>query len=184
MELPLQIATRNFELSPADEQVVRDAAAKLESFASRIMSCRVLLELQSRRRRTGDRYHVRIDLVVPGGEIVIKRQSDETLLSAAQEAFKAAGRRLQDQVRKQRGAVKVTHTAPHAVVTRLLPGEGYGFLTTPDGREIYFDRNSVLHQGFDCLEVGAEVRYVAEPGEKGPQASTVALVTRRGSSHS
>jgi len=179
MELPLQIATRNFELSPADEQVIRDAAAKLESFASRIVSCRVLLELQSRRRRTGNRYEVRIDLAVPGGEIVIKRQSEETLLSAAQEAFKAAARRLQDRVRKQRGDVKLTRRAPFGVVTRLLSWEGYGFLTTADGREIYFDRNSVLHDAFDRLEVGTEVRYVAESGEKGPQASAVALVTRR-----
>jgi ribosome-associated translation inhibitor RaiA len=112
MDLPLQIATRGFELSPPDEQGVRDAAAKLELFASSLMSCRVMLELQSRRRRTGDRYHVRIELVVPGGEIVIKRQSDETLLSATQEAFKAAARRLQDQVRKQRGDVKLTRRAP------------------------------------------------------------------------
>lgn len=112
MDRPLQIATRNFELSPPDEQVIRDGATKLESFASSIMSCRVMLELQSRRRRTGNRYHVRIDLVVPGGEIVITRQSDETLLSAAQEAFKAAARRLQDRVRKQRGDVKLTHRTP------------------------------------------------------------------------
>lgn len=179
MELPLQIATRNFELSPADEQVIRDAAAKLESFASRIVSCRVLAELQTRRHRTGDRYHVRIDLAIPGSEIVINRRSEETLLSAAQEAFKAAARRVQDRVRKQRGDVKLTHGAPHGVVTRLLSWEGYGFLTTEDGRDIYFDRNSVLHDAFDRLEVGTEVRYVAESGEKGPQASTVALVTRR-----
>jgi cold shock CspA family protein/ribosome-associated translation inhibitor RaiA len=179
MELPLQIATRNFDLSPADEQMMRDAAAKLESFASRIMSCRVLLELQSRKRQTGNRYHVRIDLAVPGSEIVIKRQSDASLLTAAQEAFKAAARRLQDRIRKQRGDIKLNHTAPRAVVTRLLPWEGYGFLTTPDGREVYFDRHSVLHDAFDRLELGAEVRYSLEPGDKGPQASTVALVTRR-----
>jgi cold shock CspA family protein/ribosome-associated translation inhibitor RaiA len=179
MELPLQIATRNFELSPADEQMIRDAARKLDAFAGRIVSCRVLLELQSRRRQTGNRYHVRIDLALPGNEIVIKRQSEATLLTAAQEAFKAAARRLQDRVRKQRGDIKLTRSAPHATVTRLLPWEGYGFLTTPDGREIYFDRHSVLQEGFDRLEVGAEVRYVVEPGDKGPQASTVALVTRR-----
>jgi len=108
MEVPLQIATRHFELSPADEQVVRDAAAKLESFASRIVSCRVLLEQQTRRHRTGNDYTVHIHLAVPGGEIVIKQQREKSLLTAAQEAFKAAARRLQDQVRKQRGDVKLT----------------------------------------------------------------------------
>jgi len=176
MERPLQITTRNFELSPADEQVVRKAAAKLEAFASRIMSCWVLLELESRKRRTGNRYNVRIDLGLLGSEIVIKRQPEETLFTAAQRAFKAAARSLQDQVRKQRGDVKVAQTAPHGVVTRLFPWEGYGFLTGPEGSEVYFDRQSVLHDAFDRLEVGAEVRYVVEPGDKGPQASTVAPV--------
>ncbi len=180
MELPLQIATRNVELSPADAQMIRDGVAKLEVFAGRIVSCRVLLQRQSGRRRTGDRYNVRIELAVPGSTILIKRQSDATLLTAAQEAFRAAARRLQDRIRKQRGDIKLSRTAPRGVVTRLLPSEGYGFLTTPDGREIYFDRHSVLHGAFDRLEEGAEVRYAAEPGDDGPQASTVAQVTRRG----
>jgi cold shock CspA family protein len=51
--------------------------------------------------------------------------------------------------------------------------EGYGFLETPDGREIYFHRHSVLHPGFDRLAIG-RVLFVEEPGE-GPQASTVAI---------
>ena len=44
---------------------------------------------------------------------------------------------------------------------------------TPDGREIYFHRNSVLEPGFDRLDMGAEVRFAEEQGEQGPQASTV-----------
>jgi cold shock CspA family protein len=51
--------------------------------------------------------------------------------------------------------------------------EGYGFLTTPEGREIYFHRHSVLEPGFDRLDIDAEVRFAEEQGEKGPQASTV-----------
>jgi cold shock CspA family protein len=53
--------------------------------------------------------------------------------------------------------------------------EDYGFLQTADGREIYFHKNSVLQPGFDRLEVGTEVYYAEEAGEKGPQASTVRL---------
>ncbi len=179
MELPLQISTRNFELSSADERVIRDGAAKLETFARRIMSCRVLIELETRRRRTGNLYNVRIDLAVPRGELVVKRQRETSLLTAAQQAFRAAARQLQDRTRRRRGEVKLTQTAPHAVVARLMPWEGYGFLTAADGREIYFDRRSVLDDAFDRLEVGTHVRFAAEPGENGPQASTVALVTRR-----
>ena len=33
--------------------------------------------------------------------------------------------------------------------------------------EVYFHRNSVLHDDFDRLTIGMGVRYVAEDGEKG-----------------
>jgi cold shock CspA family protein len=56
--------------------------------------------------------------------------------------------------------------------------EDYGFLETPDGREVYFHKNSVLHNGFEQLKVGTEVYYAEEQGEKGPQASTVRVVGR------
>jgi len=55
--------------------------------------------------------------------------------------------------------------------------EDYGFLKTPDGREIYFNKNSVLLPGFDRLEVGTEVLYAEEVGERGPQASRVRVAS-------
>jgi cold shock CspA family protein/ribosome-associated translation inhibitor RaiA len=174
MELPLQITAQNVVLSPAEEQMIRDAAAKLEAFAPRIVSCRVAVEMPKRGGRSGRQYRVHVNLGVPGGEIIVRRRSDEMLQSAVQKAFKAAGRRLQDYVRQQRGEIKLPRRAAHAIVTRLFPWEGYGFLTSSDGREIYFDRRSVLNDAFDHLQEGVEVGYVEEPGEQGPQASTVA----------
>jgi cold shock CspA family protein len=55
----------------------------------------------------------------------------------------------------------------------LFPAAGYGFLETPGGREIYFNKNSVLEEGFDHLKIGTVVKFAEEEGEKGPQASTV-----------
>ena len=173
MELPLQITARNFVLSLAEEQMIRDAAAKLDDFAPRILSCRIVIEMPKGGGRSGRQYRVHIKLDLPGEEIVVRRRSDEAIASAVQVAFKAAGRRLQDHVARQRGDVKLPRRAPRGVVTRLLPGEGYGFLTSKDGREIYFDRRSVLHEAFDRLQEGDEVQYVEEPGDQGPQASTV-----------
>jgi cold shock CspA family protein len=92
---------------------------------------------------------------------------------AIRDAFSAAGRRLQDHARRRRGSVKVHDSKPPARVTKLFADDGFGFLETPDGREIYFHRNSVLEPGFDRIEIGTEVHYAEEPGEKGPQASTV-----------
>jgi len=173
MELPLQITALNLVLSPAEERAIRAAAAKLDEFAPRILSCRVAIEVPKDRGRSGRQYRIHVKLDVPGEEIVVRRRSDEAIPTALQKAFKAVGRRLQDHVRRQRGDVKLPRRAPRGVVTRLLPWEGYGFLTSSDGREIYFDRRSVLNDAFDRLEVGAEVRYVEEIGEQGPQASTV-----------
>jgi ribosome-associated translation inhibitor RaiA/cold shock CspA family protein len=177
--LGLQISARNLEISPAIEAAIRDAAARLASFYSRIMACRVLVETSHRRRHEGAYYNVRIDLTLPGGELVVKRQPETDLLTAVQGAFAAAQRQVEDYARIQRGDVKLPADATRGRVVRLFPYEGYGFLESPDGREIYFHRNSVLRRGFDRLEVGSLARYVEEPGEHGPQASTMAVSPRR-----
>jgi cold shock CspA family protein len=66
-------------------------------------------------------------------------------------------------------------------VVRIFPKDGYGFLATADGREIFFHQRSVLRGGFGRLRVGSAVRFVEEAGEEGPQASTVVQVrVRRG----
>jgi len=176
MQLPLQVTLRDVSPSEAVEGYIRERAAKLDSFYDRIMSCSVVVEAPVRHHRKGGPFKVRIDLTVPGDELVVDRQVDEDLYVAIREAFDAMRRRLEDHSRRQRGSVKTHEGPPQARVSRLFPEEGYGFLETPDGAEIYFHRNSVLGAGFDRLEIGAEVRYVMEQGEKGPQASTVIIV--------
>jgi len=194
--------------SMAIEADIRAKAAKLDRFYDKIMGCRVIVEAPHRHRHKGKRYHVRIDLTVPRGELVIKREpklvaetpsrvqkepdrklaetrepskyaAHDDIYVAIRDAFDAARRRLQDYARRQRGVVKLHEGLPHGRVARLFRREGFGFLETVDGREIYFHRNSVLNSGFDRLEVGAEAHFVEEQGENGPQASTVAPVKHR-----
>jgi cold shock CspA family protein len=71
---------------------------------------------------------------------------------------------------------KTHELTPVARVVRLFPEAGYGFIKTPEGRELYFHRNSVISPGFNHLEVGTEVRFDEEMGEKGPQATTVKVI--------
>lgn len=183
MQLPLQIAFRNMERSEAIEQMVRDKAAKLDEFADRIMSCRVVVTMPHRHHAHGNQYQVRIDLTLPHGEVVVNRESSQhteyrDIAIALRDAFDAAKRQLADQLRRRRGFVKMHEETPHARVTRLFPEQGYGFLATPDGREIYFHRNSVLDGNFDRLEIGTEAVFVEEEGVNGPQATTVKPVGR------
>ena len=179
MQTPFQITMRNMDSSDAVRRVVRRYVKKLEVFCDRITSCRVMIEV-SQRFPAGVpiAYNVRIELNVPGEQIVIKRQVHPLLLTAIQEAFDAAGRRLQDYARRIRGDVKRPAEMQRGTVTQLFPFEGYGFLTTGDGREVYFHRHSVLDRAFERLELGSNVRFAEEAGDEGPQASTVALARR------
>jgi cold shock CspA family protein/ribosome-associated translation inhibitor RaiA len=207
MEIPLKITFRDMAPSPAIEANIREKAAKLDSLYDRIMSCRVIVEAPHRHHHKGKTYEVRIDLTVPGGELVInhapkrlaaaklirseepekdftelhepsKHAAHEDVYVAIRDAFNAAGRKLQDHARRQSGKVKVHEPAALARIVKLFPIEDYGFLQTPDGRELYFHKNSVLAPGFDRLEVGHEVHFAEELGEKGPQASTVRMAGR------
>ena len=183
MQLPLQISFRHMERSEVIEALVREKAAKLDSFADHIMSCRVVVEPAGKHHKHGNLYEVRIDVTVPGEEIAVTRESSEhteyrDIHIALRDAFDSACRKLEDYMRRKRGLVQPLETKPHARARTLVPDEGYGFLETPDGREIYFHRNSVLDEKFDRLQIGTEVAFVEEEGKKGPQASTVTIVGR------
>lgn len=149
------------------------------------MACRVVVEASTRRQLKGRLYHIRVDLTVPGREIVVKRnppehRAHEAILVAVRDAFDAARRQLEDHARESRGDTKAHDTPPHGRIARLFKKEGYGFIRSSDGEEIYMHRNAVVSGDFDALWEGEEVRYVVHDseGEKGPQASTVIPVRK------
>jgi ribosomal subunit interface protein len=181
MQKPLEITFRHMERSPALEAVVRERAQKLENFCDEIIGCQVMFEEPHRHHQQGNLYHVRIDLTVPGKEIVVKRSPDdehahEDAFVALRDAFDSVRRQLEDYVRIRRGKVKTHEVPAHGRVIRLAPEQDYGRLETPDGREIYFHRNSLIDAEFDDLAIGTELRFVEEAGEKGPQASSAFVI--------
>lgn len=178
MQRPLQITSRDFALTSAIEAEVRSKVATLEHFYERIGGCHVTLEGTVDHHHRGGPFKVRIDMTLPGAELSVNHQDEDDLAIAIRSAFDAARRKLQDYVHKQRGDVKSAEVPPHARVSRLFASEGYGFLTSNDGREIYFHRNSVLNNAFERLKVGTEVRFAEEMGDKGPQASSVVIARR------
>lgn len=200
---PLQITFREGTALPNAELWIRSEAAKLESFYPRIMGCRVAVENPHLHHREGSPYHVRIDLTVPGGELMVKhepglktsarrageaeikkrletRTPQKHLRQAINHAFKAAGRLLQDYARRQRGDVKYREAPPLAKVSQIFRDKDYGFLATADGRDIYFHKDSVLNKGFGRLKVGTTVSFTEEQGDEGPQASTVRIMAKQG----
>ena len=174
MQRPLKITSRDFALSAAFETEIREKAAGLETFYPRLSGCEVTVHAPAiKHHRKGGPFLVTIRLTLPGGELVADHQTETELSQAIREAFDAARRQLEDYAREQRGAVKSHEPPLLGRVILLEPELDHGFLETADGREIYFHRNSVLNGGFDALQVGSELRFIEEEGEKGPQASTV-----------
>jgi ribosome-associated translation inhibitor RaiA len=117
VQLPLQITFRQMGSSPAVEAHIRERAEALERFFPRIVACRVVVEASARRQRKGRIYRLRIELAVPGREIVVNRDppehhAHEDILVALRDAFDAARRQLEDHVREARGDTK-THETPN-----------------------------------------------------------------------
>lgn len=106
MKLPLQIAARGVELGSETESLIRQHAEKLDRYYDRIMGMRVMVEVPQRQMGAPIVHNVHIDITVPGGEVVVKRQAHPQLHTAIQRAFEAARRQLQEYARRQRGDVK------------------------------------------------------------------------------
>jgi len=179
MQVPLEISTRLIELTPPLEVDLRRRAAKLERFYDRITSCRIAVERPSNHHQEGGPYRVRLDITVPGAELVADKEGED-LNAVLRDAFQAAERQVEEYAHRRRGDVKSQTLPPEGVVVRLFAEEGFGFIGGPDGREVYFHRNAVLEPGFDRLAVGAQVRFAEEQGFEGPQASTVSRVGQEG----
>jgi hypothetical protein len=76
MKLPLQVTFRNLKTPAIVEEWIAEEAAKLELFYDRLMGCKVAVEIPHRHHRKQEVFHIRIDLTLPGKEIVIKRQAN------------------------------------------------------------------------------------------------------------
>lgn len=122
MQIPLQITIRDIEHSDALETHIREKVKKLEEFFQHIMSCRVVVGMPHKHHHQGKHFNVRIDIGVPGSEIVINHDHSEDVYVALRDAFDAAKRQLEDYARKIRGNVK-THEPKRPEVPESSSGE-------------------------------------------------------------
>ena len=102
----------------------------------------------------------------------------EDLHATIDMAFDNAERVLEDYARQLKPDTKIHMTPPRGSITKIFHDRGYGFIAADgDGHEVYFHRNSVIGERFDKLACGTKVRFAEEDGDKGPQASTVHIVS-------
>jgi cold shock CspA family protein len=191
MTVPLDIAFREVNKTAEIEELIRAKTDKLQQVCEELQWCTVTVEAPQKYQRTGNPYRVRIEMGIPGSELVVKREvgqgfMHEGLATVIRDVFDAARRQLKSRSERKRGEVKsrAPETQMMATVVKLDRERDYGFLRPVDGleeQEIYFHRNSVTNDDFDRLEVGTGVRFVeSQAGEEGPQASTVEIVNKPG----
>lgn len=187
MQVPLTMTFRNVRKSSNIETLIRRQARKLERVCPYLVSCRIAIERPQAHQKSGNPFRVRVDVTVPPAhELVTVRNAGEgdlheELPTVVRRAFDAMQRQLKKLVEKQRGDVKL-HPAQEmaGVVIRLFRNQGYGFIKSLEGREIYFHKDSLSAAEFDRLEIGTGVQWNEEEGDKGPQASFVKIVDKPG----
>jgi cold shock CspA family protein len=182
MQVPLEIVFENMDSSDAIRARIESEIEKLAQFHDRITSCRVVIQAPKHHKVHGGLFETRIHMTLPGHVEINAQKSPgldhahEDAYVTIRDAFAAARRQLQDKGRKLEGSVKQHETPPQGKIARMFYYEGYGFIESTDGSEVYFDKNSVVDADFDKLEAGQEVRFSEEMGNKGPQASTVHVI--------
>jgi cold shock CspA family protein/ribosome-associated translation inhibitor RaiA len=185
VEVPLELTFRHVEKTEHLDDLIRDRAAKLEKFHPRIVSCRVTVEQPHEHQKSGNPYRVRLEVrVPPGHDLIVDTRPKthglhDTLERVLADTFSAMERQLKEVAERQRSEVK-HHEVPIAFVVRLFKEAGYGFIKTPEAREIYFQQAATLQNDWERLEIGTQVRFEEAMGEMGPQATTVHIIDKPG----
>jgi hypothetical protein len=124
------------------EEEIRKHAAKLDTYYRHIESCHAVVSVPHRHHGAGNRFSVRLEILVPDEEIVVSRASNlhasvkdlgesewvkafdvegmrTDLKLVVREAFDAARRQIQDYARRHRMAVKQHAGAPARRARRM-----------------------------------------------------------------
>jgi cold shock CspA family protein/ribosome-associated translation inhibitor RaiA len=191
MQTALELNYHDVPRSPWSEALIRERVDRLERYRDDIISCTVIVSQPHKHQHKGNPYRVGIEVHLPRNRRLMVTEEpalveqDSDLAAVITAAFSTMERRLESAGEsRRRDALTPGAQEPRGLVVRLFAEEGYGFLRSLDGEEYYFHRNSVLHEDFERLAVGTEVRFAPEAGEAGPQASTVQIVNKPGARES
>ncbi len=106
--MPIDVTFRGMETSEFVTARAREHAQQLMEFASEIVGCRVVIEAPTAHHHHGQPFHVRVQLMVPGNDIIVDRdpgrgvQAHDDVYVALADAFQVARRRIEELGRKRR----------------------------------------------------------------------------------
>lgn len=181
MDVPLELTFHHMNPQADLEALVRKMVDRLERFYNHINSCRVALERpENDDSQIGKRYRfrVRVEVGVPGDNIVVVRDErdllpNQNIEAGVREAFHVAERRLKDWVDQLQPEERLKIEQPMGHIVMLNREEGYGFIQAADGHSVYFHENAVTSGDFEDLRQGQEVHFRELLADAGPRATQV-----------
>lgn len=102
MQVPLEISYKDLSKSEWIENYIQERVEKLQRFSKEIISCRVAVEQDHKKRQGGNPFYVRVEASLPGKKrLATTSQPQEAaenpqtdLQQAIRDAFKAMEKRL------------------------------------------------------------------------------------------
>ncbi|WP_174907404.1 HPF/RaiA family ribosome-associated protein [Burkholderia diffusa] len=113
MKPPYELVFQGMPRSDALEAEAARHVSKLDRFRQDISHCRVNVVLDEKRDHQGKPFNIRIEITIPGHQLVSSKEHDEDVYVALRNAFSNVTRMLEDTGRKQRGRGK-RHDEPPA----------------------------------------------------------------------
>ncbi len=187
MVQPFQIVFHGMRPSPFLSQKVRELVYVLAERYPRVVGVRVVFDRPHRHHRKGNLYSVRVDVRIPGKQLIVSRAPDEhkshfDMHVALHDAFDELYRELSVLESRRRSSDRHRLNQSRLNYGRVIrkfdsdqKRAGFGFIQCQDGREVYFNSKSVIDQKFNQIRKGTKVRFSEEQGTQGPQASSVYL---------
>lgn len=106
MQNQLQITLQDVSPSAALDKRIRDKAGKLEKIFPNLMGCRVVISAPHHHQPRRRLFTVRLNIIIPGGEVVLTRNNHEDVNVVLRDAFLAARRELETHAHRHERTAK------------------------------------------------------------------------------
>ncbi len=100
MQYPVQLTLRGIARCDSLERYIGDEVSRLDRLCDGLLGCHVVAETLARRHPQPVQYSVRLNIALPGTEVVVSREHGEDIYAALREAFAAAGAQLNGHLRR------------------------------------------------------------------------------------
>jgi|SRR5688572_11950168 ribosomal subunit interface protein len=174
--MDVEIQTQHVVMQPAWRTIIEERLARLAGRYPHLI--RVHVTLKHGEHHLHGTEEVDIVATCPGATLRAAKQ-EERMPDAVHAALDAIERQLVAHHEERRHFGKAPGRRPSGTIARLVPDQGYGFIRTDEGEEVYFHRNSLHELDFAQLHPGFPVELELERGKRGQQASRVFPVGER-----